>query len=156
MSIINFFVIYGRGIKKKVSYDSSMTLRDFLLDYLKKNNFTGSLDKRDYIIKNGDLCLNHKLDIKLEELIEEDEVIDIDKCAEINLGGGLSTVDVSKNITREYEPGNSGLFYRQGCDGLNIQSKCKNKNCTAYNDTIYVKIGYVEQWNLLDHLEDRV
>ena len=63
MSIINFFVIYGGGIKKKVSYDSSMTLRDFLLDYLKKNNFTGSLDKRDYIIKNGDLCLNHKLEL---------------------------------------------------------------------------------------------
>ncbi len=72
-----------------------MTVRDFLLDYLKKNNFTGSLDKRDYIIKKGDRCLNDKLDSKLEELIEEYEVIYIYGCVEIKHGGGLSTVDVS-------------------------------------------------------------
>ena len=56
-------------------------------------------------------------------------------------GGGIETVDVSKNITKEYEPGNSGKYYKQGCFGLCIQSTCKNYSCEAFNDTIYVKIG---------------
>jgi len=71
-------------------------------------------------------------------------------------GGGIETVDVSKNITKEYEPGNSGLSYRKGCNGLCIQSTCKNRSCKAYNDRIYVPIGYVTNWNLLIHQEDQV
>ena len=56
-------------------------------------------------------------------------------------GGGINTVDISKNITNECEPALNGPSYREGCNGLCIQSICKNKNCVAYNDTIYVKIG---------------
>ena len=71
-------------------------------------------------------------------------------------GGGIETVDVSKKITKEYELGNSGLSYRKGCNGLCIQSTCKNRSCKAYNDRIYVPIGYVTNWNLLIHQEDQV
>ena len=71
-------------------------------------------------------------------------------------GGGVNTVDITKNITNECEPAKSGPTYREGCNGLNIQAKCKNKNCNAYNDTIYVKIGYVQDWNLNAHLKDQV
>ena len=71
-------------------------------------------------------------------------------------GGGLETVDVSKNITKEYKPANSGPSYRRGCNGLCIQSTCKNRSCKAYKDRIYVPIGYVENWNLLMHQEDQV
>ncbi len=42
-----------------------MTVRDFLLDYLKKNNLYVSLDRNDYVIMNGAVCLYDKLDSKL-------------------------------------------------------------------------------------------
>ena len=37
-----------------------------------------------------------------------------------------------------------------------ILSTCKNRNCDAYIDIIYVQIGYVENWNLNTHLKDQV
>ena len=86
--------------------------------------------------------------------IEEGDTICVDDGQKWN--GGMDTVDISKNITKECEPAKSGPTYREGCNGLCIRSICKNKNCVAYNDTIYVKIGYVQNWNLNDHLKDRV
>lgn len=71
-------------------------------------------------------------------------------------GGGIETVDVTKNITKEYEPSRSGPSYKTGCNGLTIQSTCKNNGCEAYNDRIYIPIGYVENWNLIIHQEDQV
>ena len=53
-------------------------------------------------------------------------------------GFGISTVDISKNETMECEPEKSGPPYRTGCNGLNIQSNCKNRNCEVYNDTAYI------------------
>ena len=85
--------------------------------------------------------------------IKEDDTISV---VEKLFGGGMDTVDISKNITKECEPAKSGPSYREGCNGLSIRSICKNKNCVPYNDTIYVKIGYVQNWNLNDHLKDRV
>ena len=86
--------------------------------------------------------------------IEEGDTIRVDDGRKWN--GGMDTVDISKNITKECEPAKSGPSYREGCNGLCIRSICKNKNCVAYNDTIYIKIGYVQNWNLNDHLKDRV
>ena len=71
-------------------------------------------------------------------------------------GGGLMTVDVSKNKTRIVPFGNTGKKYRLVCPGLNIKSECKNRACEAYNDTIYIEIGYVTKWNLLDNLKEKV
>ena len=71
-------------------------------------------------------------------------------------GGGLMTVDVSKNKTKIVPFGNTGKKYRIVCPGLNIKSKCKNKACEAYKDTIYIKIGYVTKWNLLNNLKEKV
>jgi len=71
-------------------------------------------------------------------------------------GGGVNIVDISKNITNECGPSKIGPSYRDWCYGLNIRSTCKNRNCDAYNDTIYVQIVYVEKWNLNTHLKDQV
>ena len=46
--------------------------------------------------------------------------------------------------------------YRIVCHGLNIKSKCKNSSCEAYNDVIYIQIGYVVGWNLLNNLKEKV
>lgn len=74
----------------------------------------------------------------------------------LHYSGGIETVDVSKNKTRECTPGNNGLSYRKGCNGLCIRSTCKNSSCETYNDTIYIQIGYVDNWNLFYHQEDQV
>ena len=70
--------------------------------------------------------------------------------------GGIETVDISKNKTKEVIPGKSGPSYKYGSKGLNIRATCKNNNCIAYNDVVYIQIGYVQNWNLFEHLEDKV
>lgn len=81
----------------------------------------------------------------------------LDFLGQFKAGGWcIETVDVSKNITKEYEPAKSGPSYRRGCNGLCIQSTCKNRSCEAYNERIYAPIGYVENWNLFMHQEEQV
>lgn len=73
-------------------------------------------------------------------------------------GGGVSTVDVSKNKTTilglTHDP--NAKFYECVIPGLNIKSECKNKSCEAYNNRIFIQIGYVTRWNLLDNLREKV
>ena len=71
-------------------------------------------------------------------------------------GGGIMTVDVSKNETKIVPFGNTGKKYRIVTQGLNIKSECKNSSCEAYNDVIYIQIGYVTRWNLLNNLKEKV
>ena len=158
MPIISFS-IDDNGKRHNVSYDSSIKIRDFLTDYLTKNSLYVTLDTSVYTFKIGTKILNTKrfLEKHLGDLIENNQVIKLIKKMDCQYsGGGITTVDVSKNITKEGGPSNSGLSYRAGCRGLNIQSKCKNSNCEAYDDIIYIQIGYVNDWNLCAHLRDKV
>ena len=153
MPLINFYV---QDVNEQqiidVSYDGSITSRDFILDFTSKYASISSTDC-DFVC--GGIILNSPefLHKKLQELIENNSTVYF--VLKVG-GGGLSTVDVSQNITKEVEPGNSGLSYRKGCDGLCIRATCKNENCKAYNDTVYAQIGYVKNWNLFEHLEDSV
>ena len=65
-------------------------------------------------------------------------------------------MDISKNKTKEVSPAKSAPSYRYSTGGLNIRATCKNDNCIAYNDVVYIQIGYVQNWNLFEHLEDKV
>ena len=158
MSRINFRINDGGEIIN-VSYDASITARDFILDFTSKHTSQSSTDPNLYTFKCGGKILNSPifLDKKLQDLIKNDSVVYlIRKKGLLYSGGGIITVDVSKNITKEVEGGKTGLSYRKGCDGLCIRATCKNENCIAYNDTVYAKIGYVQNWNLFEHLEDSV
>ena len=159
MPLINFKV-NNNGKIIDVSYDGSITSRDFILDFTSKYASKSSIDINLYVFKYRGKILNSPrfLDKKLQELIENDSTVTFyEKKGMCYSGGsGLSTVDVSKNITKEVEPGNSSLSYRNGCYGLCIRAHCKNENCNAYNDTVYAQIGYVKNWNLFEHLEDSV
>ncbi len=157
MSRINFGV-NDEGLIINVSYDASITARDFILDFTSKHTSQSSIDSTLYTFKYGGRILNSPkfLDKKLQDLIKNNSVVYFTRKKWMLYSGGIITVDVSKNITKEVEGGKTGLSYRKGCDGLCIQATCKNENCIAYNDTVYAKIGYVQNWNLFEHLEDSV
>ena len=157
MSIINFKV-NDQGKVISVSYDASITIKDFIRDYLAKNSNYVSLDPNVYIFKAGGKILNSQryLDKLLKDVIQTDSIVIFNRKKDIAYSGGIETVDISKNKTKEVSPGKSGLSYRCASKGLNIRATCKNNNCIAYNDVVYIQIGYVQNWNLFDHLEDKV
>ena len=157
MSRINFGVNY-KGLIINVSYDASITARDFILDFTSKHTSQYSTDPTLYTFKYGLKILNSPrfLDKKLQDLIKNDSVVYFIRKHGLHYSGGIITVDVSKNITKEVEGAKTGPSYRTGCDGLCIRATCKNVNCIAYNNTVYAKIGYVQNWNLFEHLEDSV
>ena len=157
MSRINFR-IDDEGEIINVSYDASITARDFILDFTSKHTSQSSTDPTLYTFKYGLKILNSPrfLDKKLQDLIENNSVVYLIRKHGLHYSGGIITVDVSKNITKEVEGAKTGPSYRTGCDGLCIRATCKNENCIAYNETVYAKIGYVQNWNLFEHLEDSV
>ena len=158
MSIINFKVC-GKYENKQnnVSYDASITIRDFILDYLAKNCDNVSLDTNKFVFKIGLKVLNSRLDVKLGDVIPKDSTVTVYREKEIHYsGGGIETVDVSKNRTKEVSPGKGGPSYRYASNGLNIRATCKSGSCVAYNEVVYIQIGYVQNWKLFDHLEDKV
>jgi len=157
MSKIIFYVEdEGRNIL--VSYDSSITIKDFILDYTRKHTNLETTDPKIYSFTTGTKILNSKkfIDRQLGDLIQENSHVRFIRKQSLYYGPGLLTVDVSKNITKEYEPAKSGPSYQTGGDGLTIQSTCKNENCIAYNKTIFIPIGFVQNWNLFEHLEENV
>ena len=157
MSIINFKVD-DDGIVISVSYDASITIKDFILDYLAKHCNYVSLDPNVYIFKAGGKILNSPrfLDKQLKDIIKTDSIVYFTRKQDMHYSSGIETVDISKNKTKEVSPGKSGLSYRCASKGLNIRATCKNNNCIAYNDVVYIQIGYVQNWNLFEHLEDKV
>jgi hypothetical protein len=157
MSIINFKVD-DDGKVISVSYDASITIKDFIRDYLAKNSNYVSLDPSVYSFSVGskNLILPRFLDKQLKDVIKTDSIVTFRRKMEPHYSGGIETVDISKNKTKEVSPGKSGLSYRYASKGLNIRATCKNNNCIAYNDVVYIQIGYVQNWNLFDHLEDKV
>ena len=160
MTIISFKVVdtsFDIGVSYDVSYDSSMTIRNFLLDFGKKHSIEEPLDVEKYAFLYKGKVLNTPifLDKTLEDLrVKNQSHIYLRDLTHL-VGAGPTTVDVSKNLTKECEPAKAAPSYRYGCDGLNIRSICKNTNCEAYNDTIYVKIGYVQDWDLCQHIKKK-
>ena len=158
MSIINFKVD-DEGKVISVSYDASITIKDFIRDYLAKNNNYPTLDAKAYNFNDVDgRNLNSKgyLDKQLKDVIKTDSILRLRRECRLRGGGGIETVDISKNKTKEVSPGKSGPSYRYASKGLNIRATCKNNNCIAYNEVVYIQIGYVQNWNLFEHLEDKV
>ena len=97
----------------------------------------------------GDVLKNDKT-FEYYDLEDDDLIISSVK----NKGGGfgLNIVDLSKNFTKNLSFDPSAPSYKEVSYGLNIQSKCKNKSCRAFEDFIYIKIGYVSNWDLFHNL----
>ena len=150
MPIINFYVDDGYQ-RKQVSYDSSIIVKDFILDYLKKYNNRVTLSTNELIFRIGSKILNTPrfLDKKLEDILSEGAKVHFLRKQVIHDSGAIRHFDGSKYITKEFEPGYNNLPHRRVCNGLNIQSEC----C---GDIIYVQIGYVEKWNINEQRHEKV
>ena len=66
---------------------------------------------------------------------------------------GVSKLNIVDNKTKNIGFDTSAPHYRQVTNGLNALSICLNKDCIAYNKSIYVKIGRVKNWNLFDNMD---
>ena len=129
----------------------SVNIYDPIYVLLEKLNISDK--KANFIFKGQTYSLASNLTFQEIGLINDTNIF-INKPA--ISGGGLMTVDVSKNKTKILQFKNTGKKYRYVCHGLNIKSECKNKLCEAYNDVVYIQIGYVVRWNLLDNLKEKV
>ena len=158
MPIIKFQVKwkdYKEDIDKTfdVAYDSSTTIRNFIKDFARKINMTEETLSKKYIFRFSFRGFNNFIGIylsntKLGNIIKENQIIYLTRPGGfISIGGELSIVDVSKNKTKEFEQSENTPWYNIGGDGLNILSKCRNKECNAYNDEICINIGYVQNWD---------
>ena len=128
----------------------SVNISDPIYILLDKLNIT---DKRTtFIFKGETFQLSSNLTFEEIGLTKDTSIV---ICSQA-ISGGFMRIDVSKNKTKIISFGNTGKKYRYVCKGLNIQSECKNSSCEAYNDVIYIQIGYVVGWNLLDNLKEKV
>ena len=153
----------GDGKIIPISINSSSTVRELLMEYLKLQNEAYTLD---YALNNlsfiiGGLPLIKYLDKQINQIrkFKPEAFIQVrDTFTVEGGGGGITTVDISKNNTLTLSFSSTAPNYREVCDGLNIKSICKNKNnsCDALNDVIYIKIGFVKNWNLCENLEKKV
>ena len=144
MTILNFFVSDDEK-KTPVSYDSSISVRDFLLDYLKNNTNCVTLDTSVYTFKFGGKILNSNrfIDKKLGDLIRQGGIINIFRKRDIHYSGyGIDMADISneKGLVRgNYDKEVPKWNYIT--TGLNVTGKCENNLCEAYGEEVDCKIG---------------
>ena len=153
MSMICFNV-YDNGEIINVEYNSSKSVKEFILDFTENNNFT-TFDPNIYAFKSDGMIINSPtfLNKKLCEVIKENQKVYLVRIARGG-GGELSTVNISKNKTKEIQHTPNDIWYKYKNNGLNILSKCTNKNCIAYNDDICINIGYVQNWDIFTNLDE--
>ena len=139
----------GHGKQKTVEVDISQPV------YVLAEKLNIKDKKTKFVCREGTFCIYGSY--TFEDIgLREDAIISVNNQA--ISGGGISVVDVSKNKTKilglSCDP--NAKFYKYVIPGLNIKSECKNNSCEAYDDTIYIQIGYVTRWNLLDNLREKV
>ena len=144
----------GIDITFDVAYDSSTTIRNFIKDFARKINMTEENLMKKYVfffpIRGFNNFISYFMsNSKLGDIIKENQIVYLSRpvIRPIIIGGDLSIVDISKNKTKEFEQSENTPWYNIGGDGLNILSKCRNKECIAYNDEICINIGYVQNWD---------
>lgn len=152
MPILNFFV-YDEVNNNRimVSYDSSITFRNFAFDFLKKHGYYPiSVNRDDYTFMYGTKILNDRIYINktLKELIrEETEIIFIKNKNLKAPGGGGFRIGIDNKVAQDEEILIKGNYSKDApqwnvlTKGLNVGGKCENNSCEAYNKRVDCKIG---------------
>ena len=152
MSLISFYVKVDDGMTNNVSYIKTLTIRDFIFDFLNKIQYNlidgkvGSTIKL-FTFRCNSKILNTKkfLDKKIGDIIGANSTIRFDRKKPCVYGCKIfQPSESSKYISKEYQPGYQNLSYRKVNSGLNIQIKCNNEDCLAMNTIIYILLGFVE------------
>ena len=157
---VNFEKVDGKIIP--ISINSSSTVRELLMEYLKLQNeaLDFASNNLSFMLGAQPLLKERYLDKQINQIraFKPEAIIQVRNIDNKVGCGGITTVDISKNNTRTISFSSTAPDYREVCDGLNIKSICKNKNnsCVALNDVIYIKIGFVKNWNLCENLEKKV
>jgi hypothetical protein len=128
-----------------VEYNSSITCKEFILDYLKKFTDLVSLDTTVYTFKMGMKVLNSQkwLEKKLSDVIESGSTVRFIRKQGLHYSGGIDMADISneKGLVRgNYN--NQAPDWRTVTNGLNVRGKCQNINCRAYGESVDCKIGF--------------
>ena len=153
----------GIDITFDVAYDSSTTIRNFIKDFARKINMTEENLMKKYVfffpIRGFNNFISYFMsNSKLGDIIKENQIVYLSRpvIRPIIIGGDLSIVDISKNKTKEFEQSENTPWYNLGGDGLNILSKCRNKECIAYNNDICINIGYVLNWDFFTNSDKKI
>ena len=150
MSVIKFLIFDDFGKEYYESYDSTLTIREFILDFLKKIQYKVRYGEVEKTKEDFEFRFNGKL-LNSKKFIDEKigNIIGVKKLVKIQFKNCLFyPSEDSKYIAKEYQPGYKNLSYTKVNSGLNIQIKCNNEGCLAKNTIIYISIGYVEDWQL--------
>ena len=148
------FRIVFDGEAKNVSYDENMIVKDFIIDFLIKNNFHVTLDTNEYIFKYRTKVLNSPifLNKKLKDMISSNSIVIIAIKKEIHFSGfSMEFIDVSKKHIM-----NQGILtnppdYRATKKGINIFANCKNLKCILWDKEVIVPINK----DIIDLVEEK-
>ena len=150
------FKINHGGKTINCEYDENMIIKDFIIDFLIKNNLYATLDSTIYAFMISQRCiLNHPRfqNKKLKELIRPDFTIKLIIKQSFNYSGDFSMefVNVSKNLIM-----NQGILtnppnYSSTKKGINIFANCKNLNCILWEKEVIVPINK----DIIDLVEEK-
>ena len=147
MSTLNFYVnddVKGKSIP--VSYNSSMTIRDFLMDFLNNHSDYVSLDTKVYTFTVGSKVLNSNkfIDRKIEDIIPQGGKVLLIRKQELHYSGGgfgIDMADISNEeglVKRNFGKAQKWNYITRG---LNVTGKCENNSCEAYGKEVDCQIG---------------
>ena len=166
MSKITFWVVFLRR-KYEVSYDSSMKIKDFILDITYKFIHKSTVDKSECIVKLGDELINveNYLNKKIGDIIEEEDLIDLIIPEDINAGGGYwydKTINIKfLKLSNNYINNNDsseivGLL--KLCLLKEVSQKIPNATLRQLPELVYrimeiLSKGYIEDYNIKESIK---
>jgi len=155
----NIFLLYSFGDHSgNIAISPTSLIKELLLEIFKKEGKQDSANKfleLDSIMIYAGRKLLKKEDLNKtvkEMRLINNNIIKINDTGNITGGIGLKIVDISQNKVKNLSFAESAPKYRYVIDGLNIKSICKNPSCEANEQVIYIKIGFVEDWNLFQNV----
>ena len=148
------FQINDNGKIISFSYDENMIIKDFIIDFLIKNNLYATLDINVYTFLCKGRILNHprSQNKKLKELIKPKCTVKFIRQLDMLYSGfSMEFIDVSKNHIM-----NQGILtyppdYSSTKKGINIFANCKNINCILWNKEVIVPI----KKDIIDLVEEK-
>ena len=144
------FTVVDNGQENDVEYNSSMTCKEFMLDYLRKFYDDVTLDTKKYTFKAMSKLLNipKYLEKKLSDVIMPGSRVYLFRKLGMSYSGapspiGLDMADISNReglVEGNYN--SSAPDWRLVTKGLNVSGICQNSSCRANGEEVGCQIGF--------------